>query len=170
MFGIDVEKLAIIATVALIVLGPERLPRLARTVGTLIGRAQRYMADVKAEVAREIQFDELKNVRNTVRDAARTVEQTIHGGIHQTHAEINAAIGGLSGGGPQDSPVPKEGTSEPVAAAQPVSSAKRDQWRRNLNQRQSATPVWYRLEHRQRTRLLSGAARVARYRARPAQR
>jgi sec-independent protein translocase protein TatB len=52
----------------------------------------------------------------------------------------------------------------------PVSGAKREKWRRNLRERQSATPAWYRIEHRQRTRILSGAARVARYRARPAQR
>jgi sec-independent protein translocase protein TatB len=176
MFGIDVEKLAIIGTVALIVLGPERLPRLARTLGTLIGRAQRYMADVKAEVAREIQLDELKNVRETVRDAARTVENTIHGGISQTHSDINAALGTLSGKEPSSSPGTSAESTAPIAAApavaapMPVSGAKREKWRRNLAQRQAATPAWYKLENRQRTRLLSGAARVARYRARPLQR
>lgn len=170
MFGIDVEKLAIIGTVALIVLGPERLPRLARTLGTLLGRAQRYMADVKAEVAREIQFDELKNMRETVREAARNVESSIHGGFEQTREDISTAIGtstkqnateGVAGEAPPQAPAP---------APMPVSGAKREKWRRNMTARQSATPVWYRLENRQRTRLLSGAARVARYRARPASR
>ncbi|MGA2549410.1 MAG: Sec-independent protein translocase protein TatB [Burkholderiaceae bacterium] len=165
MFGIDVEKLAIIGTVALIVLGPERLPRLARTLGALLGRAQRYMADVKAEVAREIQLDELKNVRDTVRDAARNVESSVYGKFAQTQSDITQAIGNLSGGAsPTTSAEP---AAETRPAPLPASRKKLEKWRRNMAQRQGATPLWYRLEHRQRTRLLSGAARVARYRTRP---
>src|SRR5208282_4651387 len=96
MFDIGLSKLAIIGTVALIVIGPERLPRVARTVGTLMGRAQRYLADVKAEVSREIELDELRRMRDTVQSAAADVENTIHTGLSQTHADIQKAIGVVS--------------------------------------------------------------------------
>src|SRR5256885_7216370 len=71
-FGFD--KIALIGAVALIVLGPERLPRVARTVGALIGKAQRYVADVKAEVNRSIELDELKKMKQEVETAAPDVE------------------------------------------------------------------------------------------------
>eukprot|EP01030_Chromulinospumella_sphaerica_P028996 gene28996-29392_t len=69
--------MALIGAVALIVIGPEKLPRVARTVGTLLGKAQRYVADVKAEVNRSMDLDELKKMRETVEDAARNVENSI---------------------------------------------------------------------------------------------
>ena len=72
-FGFD--KIALISAVALIVIGPEKLPRVARTVGTLIGKAQRYVADVKAEVNRSIELEELKKIKTQFEDAARNVEQ-----------------------------------------------------------------------------------------------
>lgn len=60
MIDLGVSKLALIGAVALIVIGPEKLPRVARMVGTMIGRAQRYVSDVKAEVNRSMDLDELK--------------------------------------------------------------------------------------------------------------
>ena len=74
-FGFD--KLALISAVALIVIGPEKLPRVARTVGTLLGKAQRYVADVKAEVNRSIELEELKKMKTEFEDAARNVEQSV---------------------------------------------------------------------------------------------
>ena len=59
-FGFD--KIALIGAVALIVIGPEKLPRVARTVGHLIGKAQRYDADVKAEVNRSMELEDLKKI------------------------------------------------------------------------------------------------------------
>ena len=73
-FGFD--KLALIGAVALIVIGPEKLPRVARTVGHLLGKAQRYVADVKAEVNRSIELEELKKMKTEFEDAARDVEKT----------------------------------------------------------------------------------------------
>ncbi|HJW11092.1 MAG TPA: Sec-independent protein translocase protein TatB, partial [Albitalea sp.] len=70
-FGFD--KIALIGAVALIVIGPERLPRVARTVGHLLGKAQRYVADVKAEVNRSIELEELKKAKAQFEDAARNV-------------------------------------------------------------------------------------------------
>jgi sec-independent protein translocase protein TatB len=74
-FGFD--KIALIGAVALIVIGPEKLPKVARTVGHLFGKAQRYVADVKAEVNRSIELEELKKMKTQFEDAARNVEDTV---------------------------------------------------------------------------------------------
>ena len=63
MIDLGISKLALIGAVALIVIGPERLPKVARTVGALVGRAQRYINDVKAEVSREVELEELRKMR-----------------------------------------------------------------------------------------------------------
>ena len=70
MIDLGISKLALIGAVALIVIGPEKLPRVARTVGTLLGKAQRYVSDVKAEVNRSMELDELKKMKDTVESAA----------------------------------------------------------------------------------------------------
>src|SRR3954447_15317477 len=85
-FGFD--KLALIGAVALIVIGPEKLPRVARTVGHLVGKAQRYVADVKAEVNRSIELEDLKKMKTEFEDAARNVHQTVSSEIQQTGAEL----------------------------------------------------------------------------------
>src|SRR5439155_5689455 len=85
-FGFD--KLALIGAVALVVIGPEKLPRVARTVGHLIGKAQRYVADVKAEVNRSIELEELKKMKTQFEDAARNVEQSVSNEIHSTTADL----------------------------------------------------------------------------------
>ena len=74
-FGFD--KIALIGAVALIVIGPERLPKVARTVGHLLGRAQRYVSDVKADINREIQLDELKKLQSQVTESARSIEESV---------------------------------------------------------------------------------------------
>ena len=66
MIDLGLSKMALIGAVALIVIGPEKLPKVARTIGTLLGKAQRYISDVKAEVNRSIQLDELQKMRETV--------------------------------------------------------------------------------------------------------
>src|SRR6478672_4352114 len=77
MIDLGLSKMALIGAVALIVIGPEKLPRVARTVGTLLGKAQRYVSDVKAEVNRSMELDELKKMKDTVENAARDVHQSI---------------------------------------------------------------------------------------------
>jgi sec-independent protein translocase protein TatB len=71
MFDIGFSELMVIGIVALIVIGPERLPKVARTLGHLLGRAQRYVNDVKSDINREIQLDELKKLQSQVTDSAR---------------------------------------------------------------------------------------------------
>lgn len=134
--------MALIGAVALIVIGPEKLPRVARTVGALLGKAQRYVADVKAEVNRSMDLDELKKMRETVEDAARNVENSI-----QTSA----------------SDFEKSWTDATDAALKPEAPAYKHpnkKWRL----KQGAMPHWYKARNGVRTRALSGAARVARFR------
>ena len=83
MFDVGFTELMVIAVVALIVIGPERLPRVARTLGHLFGRLQRYVNDVKADINREIELEELKKFKSSIEDTARGFESTVN-------AEINA--------------------------------------------------------------------------------
>src|SRR3954463_15896949 len=86
-FGFD--KMALIGAVALIVIGPEKLPRVARTVGALFGKAQRYVADVKAEVNRSIELEELKKMKTQFEDAARDVEKNVRTEVDSASAAFN---------------------------------------------------------------------------------
>ena len=92
MFDVGFSELIVIALVALIVIGPERLPRVARTLGALLGRAQRYVNDVKADIQREVDLDELKNIRSTFQDAAKSVEQS----VSQVSEELQSAGASLN--------------------------------------------------------------------------
>jgi sec-independent protein translocase protein TatB len=78
MFDISFSELLIIAVVALLVVGPERLPRVARTAGLLLGRLQRYVSDVKADISREMQIEELKRIQRQVEGTARDMESSVH--------------------------------------------------------------------------------------------
>ncbi len=109
MFDVGFSELMVIAVVALIVIGPERLPKVARTMGHLFGRLQRYVNDVKADINREMELEELRNFRSTVEDAARTVESTVQGEFAKTESELNS-IAQLEG-------------TQPSAAAAGIESA-----------------------------------------------
>jgi len=78
MFGLDISKIAVIGTVALVVLGPERLPHVARTLGTLLGRAQRYLNNVQQEVAQQMQLDELRKLGGGITDAIGQEVADVH--------------------------------------------------------------------------------------------
>lgn len=149
MIDLGISKMALIGAVALIVIGPEKLPRVARTVGTLLGKAQRYVSDVKAEVNRSMELDELKKMKETVEGAARDVESSIQTSASDfekqwsdTTGEAQAALSG-------DMPITYPEYRHP-----------KKKWR----VKQGATPNWYKARAGIRTKALSGAARVARYR------
>jgi len=149
MFDLDISKLALIGAVALVVIGPEKLPRVARTVGTLLGKAQRYISDVKAEVNRSMELDELKRVKETMEDAAKDVGQTIRDNTAEFEKSWNDAT--------------SESPAEPVA----IDVSPAPQYRhpkKNWRLKQGAVPNWYKARAGVRTKALSGAARVARYR------
>ena len=117
MFDVGFSELIVIALVALIVIGPERLPRVARTLGALLGRAQRYVNDVKADIQREVDLDELKSIRSTFQDAAKSVEQS----VSQVGEELQAAGNSLNqsvSGAPEDKAEPASAPApDPAAAA-----------------------------------------------------
>ena len=77
MFDIGFSELMVIGVVALLVIGPEKLPKVARTLGHLLGRAQRYVNDVKSDINREIQLDELKKLQSEVTESARSLEDSV---------------------------------------------------------------------------------------------
>lgn len=150
-FGFD--KLALIGAVALIVIGPEKLPRVARTVGHMLGKAQRYVADVKAEVNRSIELDELKKMKTQFEDAARDVESSVRTEVQQAGASIESGWSELSAS--TDS-----ATTTPPGTLPPQYKHPNKRWRL----KRGATPLWYKQRHGIRMRAQSGAARVARFR------
>ncbi|RZL03646.1 MAG: Sec-independent protein translocase subunit TatB [Rubrivivax sp.] len=151
-FGID--KLALIGAVALVVIGPEKLPRVARTVGLLVGKAQRYVSQVQSEVNRSIELEELKKFKSGVEDAARHVEQSVSDDVLDAQREINSALGsGLSDG--YDS-----GTHETSYHSFLTPTPVRKNWRL----KRAAMPTWYKQHNGVRRHVQSGAARVARFR------
>ncbi len=89
MFDIGFSELMVIAVVALVVIGPERLPKVARTLGILFGRMQRYVNDVKADITREMQLDELRKLQSEMEQAARSVETTVNNELRGTEDELN---------------------------------------------------------------------------------
>ena len=89
MFDIGFSELLVIGVVALIVIGPEKLPRVARTVGVLAGRLQRYVSDVKADINREIELEELRSMRDSMQRAATDYQSSVQTEINQTQAALN---------------------------------------------------------------------------------
>ncbi len=100
MFDIGFTELMVIGLVALIVIGPERLPRLARTLGHLAGRLQRYVADVKADINREVELDELRKMKESVQEAASGIETSVQSELNKTESDLNAAANPAAGGSP----------------------------------------------------------------------
>src|ERR1700756_1248716 len=92
MLDLGLTKMALIGVVALVVLGPERLPRVARTAGALFGRAQRYVNDVKAEVTREIELEELRRMKTDFETAARNVKNPVHPTVRREEAALTEAF------------------------------------------------------------------------------
>ncbi len=151
MLDLGISKMALIGAVALVVIGPEKLPRVARTVGALLGKAQRYVADVKAEVNRSVDLEELRKMKDTVETTARDVEQSVQTATVDFEKDWNESTAGLS--------------SEPSGwqPAPPEYKHPGKNWRL----KRGAVPQWYKARSGVRTRALSGAARVARYRPKP---
>jgi sec-independent protein translocase protein TatB len=151
-FGFD--KLALIGAVALIVIGPEKLPKVARTVGHLFGKAQRYVADVRAEVNRSIELDELKKMKTQFEDAARNVETEVQSAAQGFENDWKEATAGLDGSA-SSTALGNEPLLSPLIYQHP-----KKRWRL----KRSAVPAWYKQRQGIRAKAQSGAARVARFR------
>jgi sec-independent protein translocase protein TatB len=168
MLDIGLSKLLIVGGIALVVIGPERLPRLARMAGTMLGRAQRYVADVKAEVSRSIEVEELQRMKREFETSARDVENTIKRDLDAATGEVNQALQGQgalensSGAAADDS---WDHTPWMPLEPPPPSYIRPDKhWR----VKRGALPKWYRQRAQVRGHVQSGAARVARFRPKQA--
>ena len=166
MIDLGVSKLALIAVVALVVIGPERLPKVARMAGNLMGRAQRYMAEVKSEVNRQVELDELKKMQEAATSAVKDVQSS----MSDVGSTINEAKQGLSD---SDSNTLTSSSSllenyddfadnGGYGVREPKTNIRqgRDSW----GVKKTAMPQWYKRISGVKTRIQSGAARVKRFR------
>jgi len=153
-FGFD--KIALIGAVALIVIGPEKLPRVARTIGHMLGKAQRYVADVKAEVNRSIELEELKKMKSQVEEAARDVESTVSKEMQQTSSDFDKSW--------QDATAGLNSGSNALADAWQPPPPEYKRPNKNWRLKRAAVPRWYKQRNGVRAKAQSGAARVARFR------
>lgn len=90
MFDFGFSEMGVAAVIALIVLGPERLPRVARQVGQWIGKLQRYVSDVKADINRQMDLDDLRKLQGEVTSAAREVESSMRSAVDGAQAEFDS--------------------------------------------------------------------------------
>jgi sec-independent protein translocase protein TatB len=130
MFDIGFSELLVIAIVALIVIGPQQLPRVARTLGHLFGRMQRYVNDVKADITREMELEELKKMRTSMEDAARSFQTSVDKEVSSTESELNkmaqdaqSAVDGFGDTPPPQPALP--GAEQPAAEATPQPPAQK---------------------------------------------
>jgi sec-independent protein translocase protein TatB len=151
MFDLDVSKLAVIGAVALVVIGPEKMPRVARTIGTMLGKAQRYVSDVKAEVNRAMEMEDLKKMKETMDTAMTDVQSSV---LNAT-TQLNQGIENL---GQEVS-----GNNDYISSWKPPQPEYKHPGK-NWRLKRSAVPQWYKSRQGVRTKALSGAARVARFR------
>lgn len=128
MFDVSLTELMVIGVVALIVIGPERLPKVARTVGHLLGRAQRYVNDVKSDIQREIELDELRKFKSEMETTAQDVQQSLNDThnalqepVQQFRAELDEVAREASG-----KPAITAGAETATASADPRAAAPAD--------------------------------------------
>ncbi len=149
MIDLGLSKMMLIGEVALVVIGPEKLPRVARMVGALLGKAQRYVADVKAEVNRSMDLEELRKMKETVETAAQDVQSQVQTAATDFERDWQESTAGLT-----------DVSAEPLSTPVPEYKNPGKNWRL----KRGAVPRWYKTRHGVRTHALSGAARVARHR------
>jgi sec-independent protein translocase protein TatB len=152
MIDLGVSKLALIAVVALVVVGPERLPKIARMAGNLFGRAQRYMADVKSEVSRQMDIEEFKKLREDSTAAFKDVENTLQSTIQEAGANLS-----------DQADTNEYGLSSIPLDEKEVFRKSMRQGRKSWGVRRAARPVWFKHSAGIRTRVQSGAARMKRF-------
>jgi sec-independent protein translocase protein TatB len=112
MFDIGFSEIVVIAVVALVVIGPEKLPKVARTLGHMFGRLQRYVNEVKADINREIEFDELRKLQSQVQSAARDIEQSVSSAAHEVETGVRSVESQLNAAA---NPAPATGAATPSA-------------------------------------------------------
>jgi sec-independent protein translocase protein TatB len=113
MFDVSFSELLVIAVVALLVIGPEKLPKVARTVGAFTGRMQRYMAQIKEEVNREMHFEELQKLQQEIKQSVKKAQSS----INQQATDIQNAVADTAQITDSPGPSPKPNPRKPSAAA-----------------------------------------------------
>ena len=127
MFDIGFSEIVVIAVVALVVLGPEKLPKTARTLGHLFGRLQRYVNDVKRDIQRELELDELRKLQQNVQSAAKEIETSMTSAtreVEQNVRDVEAALSATASSAqpaapPAATPAASVPSSPPAAAPAP---------------------------------------------------
>jgi sec-independent protein translocase protein TatB len=152
MIDLEVSKLALIAVVTLVVVGPERLPKVARMAGNLFGRAQRYMADVKSEVNRQMEVEEFKKFREETSATLKEVENSIGSTAQEAKANLS-----------DQADIFETSFEKPTLDEKEVLRKSKRQGRNSWGVRRAARPVWFKRSSGMRTRVQSGAARMKRF-------
>ncbi|MBU3543395.1 MULTISPECIES: Sec-independent protein translocase protein TatB [Polynucleobacter] len=152
MIDLGVSKLALIAVVALVVVGPERLPKVARMAGNLFGRAQRYMADVKSEVSRQMEVEEFKKFREETAATLKEVENSIGSTVQEAGANLS-----------DQADIFETRFDKPALDEKEVLRKTKRQGRNSWGVRRAARPLWFKRSAGIRTRVQSGAARMKRF-------
>jgi sec-independent protein translocase protein TatB len=152
MIDLGVSKLALIAVVALVAIGPERLPKVARMAGNLFGRAQRYMADIKSEVNRQMEIEEFKKLREESTSAFKEVEDSINSTVQEASANLS-----------DQADIFETNFEKLPPDEQEVLRKSKRQGRNSWGVRRAARPVWFKRSAGIRTRVQSGAARMKRF-------
>jgi sec-independent protein translocase protein TatB len=109
----------------LIVIGPERLPKVARTLGHLFGRMQRYVNDVKADIAREMELEELRKLQANIEDAARSIQSSVEREVRDARSELDQAAAAANPlpADPEPAPAPESAPAPPAPAARQLDLA-----------------------------------------------
>ncbi|MCS0632943.1 Sec-independent protein translocase protein TatB [Telluria mixta] len=158
MIDLGLTKLAIIGAVALVVIGPEKLPKVARMAGTLYGRAQRYLHDVKSEVSREIEMEELRNLHKDIQDSAQSFKSEVETFKSDVESTVSSHMGEVESAWRGDTAV------MPTTASTDDIERKARDFRRKKLAKTSSMPAWYKNRQGTRQHVLSGAARVRKFR------
>lgn len=171
MIDLGISKMALIGAVALIVVGPEKLPRVARTFGTLMGRVQRYVNEVKAEVNEAMSIEELKAMKTSVESTGRQIEREIRDAGKQVEQDIKQMSDELKD-------LEEFEFSADSRASKSAADVSKERQKRNLSAvayvqphknwrlKRGAVPHWYKARQHVRRQIQSGAARMQRYRPR----
>lgn len=152
MIDLGVSKLALIAVVALVVVGPERLPKVARMAGNLFGRAQRYMAEVKSEVNRQMEVEEFRKFREETAATLKEVENSVGSAVQEAGANLS-----------DQADIFETSFDKPPLDEKEVLRKTKRQGRDSWGVRRAARPVWFKRSTGLRTRVQSGAARMKRF-------
>jgi sec-independent protein translocase protein TatB len=120
VFDIAFSEILVIAVVALVVIGPERLPKVAKTLGHMYGRLQRYVSDVKADINREMELDELRKLQSEVQSAARDIESSVTSAAREVESGMRSVQTQLNAAGNTSAPAPSAGSEAGAVSTEPA--------------------------------------------------